>query len=100
MKYAYCDEVASYDSSFFELLKSRLDRDYSRCDCTCNPDSSGHWFKKFIDDENIDKYVSHFTIDDNAFLPKAFVDNLKKEYEGTLSLSVLTYRSQAPSKQI
>ncbi len=84
VKYAYCDEVASYDSSFFELLKSRLDRDYSKCDCTCNPDSSGHWFKKFIDDENIDKYVSHFTIDDNAFLPKAFVDNLKKEYEGTV----------------
>lgn len=83
VKYAYCDEVVSYNSLFFEMLKSRLDKEYSICDLTCNPDNPNHWFKEFMDSD-VDKWILHFTIDDNPFLPPVFVEQLKKEYEGTV----------------
>lgn len=85
VKYAYCDEVVSYNKEFFDMLKSRLDKEYSICDLTCNPDSSNHWFKtEFIDNEEINKYVLNFNIEDNPFLPPSFVEQLKKEYYGTV----------------
>lgn len=83
VKYAYCDEVVSYNPLFFEMLKSRLDKEYSICDLTCNPDNPNHWFKEFMDSD-VDKWILHFTIDDNPFLPSVFVEQLKKEYEGTV----------------
>ena len=83
VKYAYCDEVVSYNPLFFEMLKSRLDKEYSICDLTCNPDNPNHWFKEFMDCD-VDKWILHFTIDDNPFLPPVFVEQLKKEYEGTV----------------
>lgn len=83
VKYAYCDEVVSYNPLFFEMLKSRLDKEYSICDLTCNPDNPNHWFKEFMDSD-VDKWILHFTIDDNPFLPPVFVERLKKEYEGTV----------------
>lgn len=83
VKYAYCDEVVSYNPLFFEMLKSRLDKEYSICDLTCNPDNPNHWFKNFMDSD-VDKWILHFTIDDNPFLPPVFVEQLKKEYEGTV----------------
>lgn len=83
VKYAYCDEVVSYNPLFFEMLKSRLDKEYSICDSTCNPDNPNHWFKEFMDSD-VDKWILHFTIDDNPFLPPVFVEQLKKEYEGTV----------------
>ena len=84
VKYAYCDEVASYDSNFFAMLKSRLDKTYSICDCTCNPQSANHWFKQFMDSENIDKYVEHFCLDDNPFMSDMFKKNIKAEYQNTI----------------
>lgn len=84
VKYAYCDEVVTYSQDFFNLLKSRLDKPYSRCDCTCNPDNSRHWFKLFLDDNTVEKYIEHFTIDDNPFLDPMFVEALKNEYRGTV----------------
>lgn len=83
VKYAYCDEVVSYNPLFFEMLKSRLDKEYSICDLTCNPDNPNHWFKNFMDSD-VDKWILHFTIDDNPFLPPVFVEQLKKEYAGTV----------------
>lgn len=83
VKYAYCDEVVSYNPLFFEMLKSRLDKEYSICDLTCNPDNPNHWFKEFMDSD-VDKWILHFTIDDNPFLPPVFVEQLKKEYDGTV----------------
>lgn len=83
IKYAYCDEVVSYNPLFFEMLKSRLDKEYSICDLTCNPENPNHWFKEFMDSD-VDKWILHFTIDDNPFLPPVFVEQLKKEYEGTV----------------
>jgi PBSX family phage terminase large subunit len=84
IKYCYCDELAEYNEEVFELLKSRLDKEYSVLDATLNPESPTHWLKQFIDRQDIDIYNQTYTIFDNEFLPKAFVDNLCKEYEGTV----------------
>lgn len=84
VKYCYGDEVAKWNKEVFEMLKSRLDKPYSRFDGSCNPEDPNHWLKAFIDDDTLDKYVQEYTIFDNPFLPKEFVDNLCKEYAGTI----------------
>ena len=83
IKYCYCDELAEYNQEVFELLKSRLDKEYSVLDGTLNPESPTHWLKQFLDSD-ADIYCQTYTIFDNPFLPKKFVDNLCKEYEGTV----------------
>ena len=56
----------------------------SKFDGACNPEYPGHWLKKFIDRDDIDKYVQRYTIFDNPFLPKSTIRNLCKEYAGTV----------------
>jgi len=84
VKYCYGDEIAKWNPEVFHMLQSRLDKAYSRFDGACNPESPGHWLKEFIDNPEIDAYVQKYVIFDNPFLPKQFVDNLCKEYEGTV----------------
>ena len=83
IKYAYGDEVAKWNREVFEMLKSRLDKPYSCFDGACNPENPTHWLKEFIDSD-VDIYVQKYTIFDNIFLPKEYVENLCKEYEGTV----------------
>lgn len=83
IKYCYGDEVVTWHEDVFGMLKSRLDKDYSCFDGTCNPDNPNHWFKAFLDGD-ADIYHQHYTIDDNPFLTPQFVDNLKREYAGTV----------------
>ena len=83
VKYAYGDEVAKWNREVFEMLKSRLDKPYSCFDGACNPENPTHWFKEFIDSD-IDIYVQKYEIFDNGYLPKEYVENLCKEYEGTV----------------
>lgn len=83
IKYCYGDEVTTWSEDLFDMLKSRLDKPYSCFDGTCNPDSPTHWFKQFLDSD-ADIYQQHYTIFDNPFLPQEFVDNLCKEYSGTV----------------
>ncbi len=84
IKYCYGDEIAKWNKEVFEMLKSRLDKAYSRFDGACNPEDPNHWLKEFIDNDDLDIYVQHYTIFDNPFLAKDFVDNLCKEYAGTV----------------
>lgn len=83
IKYCYGDEVADWSQEVFELLKSRLDKEYSCFDGTFNPQYPTHWLKKFLDSD-ADIFVQTYTIDDNPFLPDAFKENLKREYSGTV----------------
>lgn len=84
IKYCYGDEIAKWSREVFELIPSRLDKEYSCMDGACNPEHPLHWLKEFIDRDDIDSYIQHYTIFDNPFLPKSFVDSLCKEYEGTV----------------
>ncbi len=83
IKYCYGDEVADWSEEVFALLKSRLDKEYSYFDGTYNPQYPNHWLKRFLDSD-ADIFSQVYTIDDNPFLPPSFVENLKKEYAGTV----------------
>ena len=82
-KYVYGDEVAKWNKEVFDLLKSRLDKPYSCFDGSLNPEHPTHWLKQFIDSD-ADIYLQEYTIFDNTFLSAEFVENLCKEYEGTV----------------
>lgn len=83
IEYAYGDEMTTWAQPVFEMLKSRLRCDHSFFDGTANPDSAHHYIKRFIDSD-ADVYCQTSTIDDNPFLPPFFVEQLKKEYAGTV----------------
>ena len=84
LKYCYGDEIAKWNQKVFAMVQSRLDKEYSCMDGACNPENPSHWLKEFIDREDIDAYIQKYTIFDNPYLPKSFVDNLCKEYAGTV----------------
>ena len=84
VKYCYGDEIAKWNKEVFEVLKSRMDKPYSCFDGACNPESPNHWLKEFIDDPGLAAYIQKYTIFDNPFLPKEYVENLCKEYAGTV----------------
>lgn len=83
IKYLYIDEVYDINEEVFELLKSRLSFEYSVCDFAGNPQHEEHWFEKFLQSD-ADIYLQRYTLFDNPFLPKIYIDNLCKEYDGTI----------------
>lgn len=83
IEYAYGDEVTTWAQDVFDMLKSRLRCPHSKFDGTCNPDHPQHWFKKFLDSD-ADIYQQAYTIYDNPFLTPDFVQNLEREYNGTV----------------
>ena len=83
VKYCYGDEIADWNSEVFQMLKSRLSKPYSCFDGALNPQSPTHWLKSFIDSD-ADIYLQQYTIFDNPYLSKEYVDNLCKEYLGTI----------------
>lgn len=88
IKYAYGDEIAKWCQEVFIMIQASLDKPYSCFDGALNPESNTHWFKTdfldTIEEKGIDAYVQSYTIFDNPFLSKEFIDNLCKEYEGTV----------------
>lgn len=82
-KYCYGDEVAKWNEEVFEMVKSRLDKEYSCFDGSLNPENPTHWLKRFIDSD-ADIYLQEYTLFDNPHLPKDFVESLCKEYAGTV----------------
>ena len=88
IKYAYGDEIAKWNQEVFVMIQASLDKDYSCFDGALNPENQSHWLKKdFLDQveqKGLDVYVQHYTIFDNPFLSKEFVDNLCREYAGTV----------------
>lgn len=83
IKYLYIDEVVDINEEVFELLKSRLSFEYSLGEGSGNPQSRTHHIKKFLESD-ADIYVQHYTLFDNPFLPKKYVEELCKEYQGTV----------------
>lgn len=88
IKYAYGDEMAKWNKEVFIMIQGSLDKPYSCLDGALNPENKNHWLKKdFLDvirEKGLDVYTQYYTIFDNPFLPKDFVDSLCKEYQGTV----------------
>lgn len=81
VKYCYGDEVVTWEQEVFEMLKSRLDKPYSRFDGTCNPKDPDHWLKQFIDGD-ADVFYQQYSLDDNPFLDPTVKAEMKKEHSG------------------
>ena len=81
-EYVYGDEVTTWSEEVFQMLKSRLRCEHSHFDGTCNPENPNHWFKTFLDSD-ADIFQQSYVIDDGA-LPEKVIDELKKEYAGTV----------------
>lgn len=97
---AYCDEVTTYPESFFAMLGTRLSVEGAQWFGTTNPEGPHHWLKRnYLDrarlhlrqdgtvqvSEASDALNLHrfsFTLDDNPYLPAAYVAELKREYTG------------------
>lgn len=97
---AYLDEVTTFPESFFSMLGTRLSVDGARWFGTTNPEGPNHWLKKkFLDRARlhlrrdgtlaesqdptaIDLHRFSFALDDNPYLPAAYVESLKLEYTG------------------
>lgn len=88
IKYAYGDEMAKWNKEVFIMIQGSLDKPYSCLDGALNPENKNHWLKKdfldVIEEKGLDVYTQYYTIFDNPFLPKDFVENLCKEYKGTI----------------
>ena len=88
IKYAYGDEIAKWNKDVFMMILGSLDKSYSCMDGALNPESKTHWLKKEvldkIEEKGLDIYTQYYTIFDNPFLSKNFIENLCKEYEGTV----------------
>lgn len=83
IKYCYGDEVVTWNKDVFGMLKTRLDKDCSCFDGTCNPENPNHWFKKFLEsDAKI--FLQEYKIYDNPHLPPTFVSELETELRGTV----------------
>lgn len=84
VKFCYCDELSDISEDVFDMLKSRLSLPYSECHAACNPASPDHWLKRFLDTPGLDVYDQHYSIEDNPYLPPSYVEELRKEYAGTV----------------
>lgn len=82
---AYVDELTQIPEDFYKMLLSRLSVKNAKLYATTNPDTPTHWVKiNIIDNEEIDKSVWNFTLDDNEILKKEneeYFEQLKKEYQ-------------------
>ncbi|KGR72890.1 PBSX family phage terminase large subunit [Streptococcus phocae subsp. salmonis] len=75
---AYINEATLANKEVFDEIIKRCSGRGARIICDTNPDNPNHWLKKdYIDKADNKKIVTfHFTIFDNPFLDKGYVDNL------------------------
>jgi len=82
---AYVDELTQLPEDFYKMLLSRLSVKNAKLYATTNPDAPNHWVKvQIIDNEEIDKKIWNFTLDDNVILKQEneeYFEQLKKEYQ-------------------
>ena len=81
---AYGDELTLWPESFWTMLLSRMSVKGAKFFGTTNPDNPNHWLYKnyILKAKELNMGIFHFAIEDNPYLPKEYVDALKKEYSG------------------
>lgn len=84
---AYINEMSLANEQAFTEIRNRV-RGFegARIIGDTNPDTPTHWLKrKYIDqakDESKGIIYNHFTMDDNTFLPKKYVHDMKAQMSG------------------
>ena len=80
---AYCDELTLFGEDFFVMLLSRLSESGAKLFATTNPDNPSHWVKRdYLDNGGVDLLSLKFTLEDNIFLPREYIETLKSEFCG------------------
>lgn len=80
---AYCDELTLFPENFFTMLLSRLSEKGAKLFATTNPDDPKHWLKKnYLDNKNADLLSVKFRLEDNIFLPREYIKQLRAEFHG------------------
>lgn len=80
---AYIDELSEIPENFYKMTLSRLSVSGAVLLATTNPDSPNNYvFTDIIENEDISRKCWKFLLDDNTFLPKEYIENIKKEYTG------------------
>ena len=77
---AILDEIALCPQSFYEMLKTRLDKPFSQLIGTSNPEGPNHYIKTLLIDNNDikNKFVQHWTIYDNKeHLPAEVIEDFE-----------------------
>lgn len=77
---AYVNEASLATHDVFQEIIQRCSRDNARIICDTNPDIPTHWLKTdYIDNKDPKARIKsfNFTIDDNTFLSKDYVEALK-----------------------
>lgn len=74
---AYINEASLANRIVFDEIISRCSGTGARILTDTNPDHPEHWLKKdYMDNPAPDTIVNHFTLYDNTFLNKRYVDNI------------------------
>ncbi|WP_347497626.1 PBSX family phage terminase large subunit [Ruminococcus sp. YE71] len=78
------DECALMPRSFVEQAVARCSVSGSKIWFNCNPESSGHWFKREWIDKAREKHLLHlhFTMEDNPSLSRRVKDRYRRMYTG------------------
>lgn len=78
----YLDELTLIPEEFYYMALSRLSYPGARMFATTNPDSPTNYvYTDIIKNEEINRNVFKFLIEDNTFLEPDYIAALKKEYE-------------------
>lgn len=73
---AYVNEASLSNEQVFDEIRSRCSGKGARILCDTNPDNPEHWLKKDYIDNDSDKILSYkFTIFDNTFLDKRYLQS-------------------------
>ena len=76
---AYINEASLANEQVFDEIRSRCSGKGARVLCDTNPDNPEHWLKKKYIDNPTDRIVSYkFTIFDNTFLDKRYMQDTIK----------------------
>ena len=90
LKGVYVDELTQIPKDFYLMSLARLSEKGAVFLATTNPDHPEHYVKTdIIDNEQIDKQIVKFLLDDNIFLDEDYKKNLIAEYQ---SMSTFYYQ--------
>lgn len=81
---AYVDESSTVPESFWTMLRTRLSAEGARMIATTNPDAPLHWLKRDWLDRAEALGIARFSfrLEDNPYLPPAYVEAVKREFVG------------------
>ena len=80
---AYIDELTEVPETFYNMTLSRLSQPGAVLIATTNPENpSSYVYQKIVKNQDIDASCTLFLLEDNTFLPKEYIENIKREYTG------------------